>query len=66
MIISTGSVAFVLLALAASGTCILALMLYYHWVRYGVGILSTFSIMVAYALGVAVLLVSALGLFAQL
>lgn len=66
MIISTGSVAAILLALALGGTCILALMLYYHWVRYGVGVLSTFSIMVAYALGVAVLVVSALGVFAQL
>ena len=64
--ISTGGFAFVLLGLATGGTAILALALYYHWVRYGVGIFSTFSVMVSYAIGTAVLLLAALGVFAQL
>lgn len=55
-----------LLALATAGTLLLSLMLYYHWVRYGVGVLGTFAIMIGYALGTAVLLLAALGAFAQL
>ncbi len=66
MVVSSGTVAFVLLAFAAGGTLLLALALYYHWVRYGVGIIGTFIVMVSYAIGTAVLLISALGVFAQL
>lgn len=63
---TAGGFAFILLALALGGTLILALMLYYHWIRYGVGVLSTFSVMVVYAVGIAALILSALGVFAQL
>lgn len=59
--ISTG-----LLGLIVGVTLIIALMLYYHWVRYGVGILGTFAVMISYAAGTAVLLLAALGVYAQL
>ena len=47
-------------------TLIVSLMLYYHWIRFSVGVVSTFAVMIVYALGVAVLLLAALGLLSQL
>lgn len=66
MPITGTTIALVLLALAVFGTLLLSLVLYYHWIRYGTGILGTFLIMVSYALGTAVLVLAALGVFAQL
>ncbi len=62
------------LSLVASGlfwlavliTIVVSIMLYYHWIRYGVGIVGTFLVMVVYAAGTAVLLLAALGLLTQL
>lgn len=61
-----GALATGLLGLVVGVTLIIALMLYYHWVRYGVNVLGTFAVMVAYTAGTAVLLLAALGTFAQL
>jgi hypothetical protein len=64
--ITIGTVALFLLAIAVIGTLLLSLILYYHWVRFGVGIFGTLGVMVAYAVGVCAIILAALGLFAQL
>lgn len=66
MAVTGGTIALVLLALAVGGTLLLSLALYYHWIRYGTGILGTFLVMVSYAIGTAVIILAALGVFAQL
>lgn len=60
-LIATGFFGFALLS-----TGIVSLMLYYHWIRYGIGIAGTFIVMVVYAVGTAILLLSALGLLATI
>ncbi len=45
---------------------IITVMLFYHWVRYGIGVAGTFAIMAIYAVGTAVLLLALLGLVEQL
>lgn len=61
-----GALATGLLGLVVGVTLIIALMLYYHWVRYGVNVLGTFTVIIGYTAGTAVLLLAALGMFSQL
>ena len=60
-LVATGLFGLTLLVVA-----VVSLMLYYHWVRYGIGVAGTFIVMVVYAVGIAVLLLAALGLLATL
>ena len=50
---------------AAGVTALISVMLYYHWVRYGMTIVGTLLVMVIYGLGTALILTSMLGLIAQ-
>jgi hypothetical protein len=45
---------------------LIAVILYYHWIRYGVGIFGTMTVMVVYALGFTILTLAALGFVTQL
>ncbi len=64
--ISGNTLALGFFGLAVGATLIVSLMLYYHWIRYGVNVLGTFAIMIGYAAGTAILLLAALGTFSQL
>lgn len=45
---------------------VMSVVLFYHWVRYSVGIASTALVMVIYAAGAALLVLAALGVLVQL
>lgn len=64
--ITLTTIALGIFALATLVTAVVSAMLYYHWVRYGVGMVSTFFVMSIYAIGTALLLLSAYGLITQL
>jgi hypothetical protein len=62
---TAASIGFIIFCIAVFFTAIISAMLYYHWVRYGVGTVRTLVVMVFYGLGTATLLMALLGLVAQ-
>lgn len=48
------------------GAVLISFVLFYHWVRYNPGIVSTVIIMAVYSVGTAALLLSLFGVIAQL
>jgi hypothetical protein len=64
--VSLSFVANGLFLIALIATCITAAILYYHWIRYGVGIVGTVTIMIVYAVGMTILLLAALGFLTQI
>ncbi len=63
---TAASISFIILCFVAVITAIVSAMLYYHWVRYGVGVVATVVVMIVYALGTVALLLMLLGLVAQM
>lgn len=49
---------FFIFYLVLAGTALMTLVLYYHWARYSVGILSTLGAFVLYSFGAGMLLCS--------
>lgn len=66
MSISAISIGYGIFLIAASITGVVSAMLYYHWVRYGVGAMRTLVVMIFYGLGTAAILMALLGLATQL
>jgi hypothetical protein len=63
--ITATSIGYIVFLVAAGITAIVSAMLYYHWVRYGVGAVRTLVVMIFYGVGTATLLMALLGLVAQ-
>lgn len=44
---------------------VMTLVLFYHWIRYNLGLFSTLLVMVVYSVGAGALVLAALGVLAQ-
>lgn len=62
---TASSILFVIFCIAVFITAVISATLYYHWVRYGVNIVGTLSVMIAYGIGTVVILLMLLGLVIQ-
>ena len=52
------TILYVLFLAALLGTVIITLILYYHWSRYAMGVISVFEVVVLYSFGAVVFLAS--------
>lgn len=66
MIVTSATIGFLIFAIAAIITAGLSAVLFYHWVRYGVGVLGVLTIMAIYSIGTVGILLMLLGLTVQL
>lgn len=66
MITAGATIGFLIFAIAAIITAVLSAVLFYHWVRYGVGIVGMLTVMVVYTVGTIGILLMLLGLTVQL
>ena len=62
---TVSGILFIIFCVAAVITGVISATLYYHWVRYGVNIVGTLSVMITYGLGTVVILLMLLGLVIQ-
>lgn len=60
------TIGFLIFALAAIVTAVISAVLFYHWVRYGVGVFGILTTMVVYVVGTIGILLMLLGLAVQL
>ncbi len=63
---SLATIGFALFWIIAAVIGVISAVLYYHWIRFGIGILGTITVMVVYAVGTVTLLLSLFGLIITL
>lgn len=66
MITAGATIGFLIFCTASIITAVISAILFYHWVRYGVGVFGILTTMVIYVLGTVGILLMLLGLTVQL
>lgn len=66
MIATSATIGFLIFCVASVITAVISAVLFYHWVRYGVGVFGMITVMALYAIGTIGILLMLLGLTVQL